>query len=146
MELVTERLMTRETYARSILQIASAAAAAGSADMTLGVVDGGSLERRIRSLVRGPVRRTTRRARWMLTAGLSALVMCAVIASSLAVTARAQSSFREEMNRAEAAYNRGEFPRAVEHFRNAVAFCTRPPRRDDRIGVSEDIVDHQRPA
>ena len=53
-------------------------------------------------------------------AGLAALALCAVIASSLALTARAQGGAHAIMKQAEAAYNRGDYKEAAELFENAV--------------------------
>ena len=118
-ELVTRRLLEPAAYARSMMTIAAAMAGAPSPGYSLGVCDGDTLEHRIRRLLE---RRFTdaKRARLLLLAGLSALGVCAVIASGLALTARAQSAAQTEMNLAAEAYNHGDFKTAVAHFENAV--------------------------
>jgi beta-lactamase regulating signal transducer with metallopeptidase domain len=89
-ELVTRRLIDPGAYARSIVTIARTMAALPGPGYTLGVFDGDILEERIRRLVERPVA-NLKRARLLLVSGLSALAVCAVLASSLALTARAQS-------------------------------------------------------
>ena len=118
-ELVTHRLLDAGVYARSIMSIATGMTAMPRPGYTLGVFDGDILEERIRRLVERPVA-NLKRARLLLAAALSALAICAVLASSLALTARAQGGATAAMKQAEAAYNRGDFQRAVEHFDNAV--------------------------
>jgi tetratricopeptide (TPR) repeat protein len=118
-ELVTERLLDAGVYARSIVSIARGMTALPRPGYTLGVFDGDILEERIRRLVDRPAA-NLKRARLLLVTGLSALAACAVIASGLALTARAQGGSYAEMKLAEAAYNRGDFTGAVEHFENAV--------------------------
>ena len=86
---------------------------------TLGVFDGDILEARIRSLVSRPAT-NLKRARLLLASGLAALALCTVIASTLALTARAQGAASAVMKQAEAAYNRGDFEAAIELFDNAV--------------------------
>ncbi len=119
-ELVTLRLMDPGTYARSIVSIAAAMTAVRRPGYTLGVFDGDILEERIRRLVERPAA-NLKRARLLLAVGLSAMALCAVVASGLALTARAQSGSRGESKIAVDAYNRGDLATAVEHFRNAVA-------------------------
>jgi beta-lactamase regulating signal transducer with metallopeptidase domain len=118
-ELVTRRLLDAGVYARSIMSIARGMTALPRPGYTLGVFDGDILEERIRRLVDRPVA-NLKRARLLLIAGLSALAVCAMIASGLALTARAQGGSYSEMKLAEAAYNRGDFAGAAEHFENAV--------------------------
>ena len=118
-EMVTHRLMDAGVYARSILSIATAMTALPRPGYTLGVFDGDILEARIRRLVERPAA-NLKRARLLLITGLSALVICAVVASSVALTARAQSGVHDLMKQAEAAYNRGEFQAAANLFANAV--------------------------
>ena len=60
-----------------------------------------------------------KRARLLLVSGLSALAICAVIASSLALTARAQGG-AGLMKLGEAAYNRGDYQEAAKQFASAV--------------------------
>ena len=88
-ELVTHRLMDPGVYARSIMSIANGMMALPRPGYTLGVFDGDILEARIRRLVERPVA-NLKRARLLLASGLAALALCAVIASSLSLTARAQ--------------------------------------------------------
>ena len=118
-ELVTRELIDAGVYARSLMSIAVGIAGSPRPGYTLGVFDGDILEERIRRLVERPVAKL-KRARLLLVSGLSALAVCAVIASSLALTAHAQSSSHEEMNLAGAAYNQGDFKTSVQHFENAV--------------------------
>ena len=118
-ELVTHRLMDAGVYARSIMSIASGMMALPRPGYTLGVFDGDILEARIRRLVERPAA-NLKRARLVLATGLSALALCAVIASSVALTARAQGGASTLMKQAEAAYNRGDYKEAAELFENAV--------------------------
>ena len=94
-ELVTQRLMDAGVYARSIMSIASGNDGAAASGYTLGVFDGDILEERIRRLVERPAA-NLKRARLLLAAGLSALALCAVIASTLALTARAQGAAQRD--------------------------------------------------
>jgi TonB family protein len=118
-ELVTHRLIDAGIYARSIMSIATGMMALPRPGYTLGVFDGDILEARIRRLVERPAA-NLKRARLMLATGLSALGLCAVIASSLALTARAQDGAHAVMKQAEAAYNRGDYKEAAGQFENAV--------------------------
>jgi tetratricopeptide (TPR) repeat protein len=118
-ELVTHRLMDAGVYARSIVSIANGMMALPRPGYTLGVFDGDILEARIRRLMERPAA-NLKRARLLLASGLAALALCGVIASSLALTARAQDSARAAMKQAEAAYNRGDYKEATEQFENAV--------------------------
>jgi tetratricopeptide (TPR) repeat protein len=118
-ELVTHRLMDAGVYARSIMSIASGMMALPRPGYTLGVFDGDILEARIRRLLERPVA-NLKRARLLLATGLAVLALCAVIASSLALTARAQSGANAVMKQAVASYNRGDFKEAAELFENAV--------------------------
>jgi beta-lactamase regulating signal transducer with metallopeptidase domain len=118
-ELVTRCLMDTAAYARSILSIAADVNRLPRPACTLGVFDGDFLEERIKRLVERPAV-NLRHARLLLAAGLSALALCAVIASGLAVSARAQSGIRGEMKLGGEAYNRGDFKTAVQHFESAV--------------------------
>jgi TonB family protein len=118
-ELVTHRLIDAGVYARSIMSIAARMTALPCPGYTLGVFDGDILEERIRRLVNRPTA-NLQRARLMLVTGLSALALCVVIASSLALTARAQGVGYGVMKQGEAAYNRGDFSAAAEQFENAV--------------------------
>src|ERR1017187_1306135 len=118
-EMVTHRLMAAGTYARSIMSIATAMMALPRPGYTLGVFDGDILEARIRRLIERPAA-NLKRARLLLATGLAALALCAVIASSLALTARAQGGAYGLMKQGEAAYNRGDYKAAAELFANAV--------------------------
>ena len=118
-ELVTHRLMDAGVYARSIMSIANGMMALPRPGYTLGVFDGDILEARIRRLVERPVA-NLKRARLLLATGLAALALCAIFASSLALTARAQGGASAVMKQAEAAYNRGDYKGAAELFENAV--------------------------
>jgi TonB family protein len=118
-ELVTLRLMDAGAYARSIMSIAGGMMALPRPGYTLGVFDGDILEARIRRLMEQPAA-NLKRARLLLAGGLAALALCGVIASSLALTARAQGGAHAAMKQAEAAYNRGDYKEAVEQFENAV--------------------------
>lgn len=118
-ELVTHRLLDAGAYARSIVSIAAGMTALPRPGYTLGVFDGDILEERIRRLVERPAA-NLKRARLLLAGGITALAACAVLASTLALTARAQGGARAAMKQAEAAYNRGDFQTAVEQFENAV--------------------------
>jgi tetratricopeptide (TPR) repeat protein len=118
-ELVTERLIDAGVYARSIVSIATRMTALPSPGYTLGVFDGGVIEERIRRLVERPAV-NLKRARLRLVSGLSALAVCAVIASRLALIARAQSPAQAFLRQGAAAYNRGDYKEAAEQFENAV--------------------------
>jgi len=119
-ELVTQRLIDAGVYARSIMSIAGGMTALPRPGYTLGVFDGDILEERIRRLVERPTA-NLRRARLLLVTGLSALAICAVAASSLALTARAQGGAQAFMKQGEAAASRGNYAGAVQQFANAVA-------------------------
>ena len=118
-ELVTRHLLEPAVYARSIMTIAGAVSPLDRPDYALGVFDGDILEERIRSLMerRGG---DLRRARIALTGALSALALCLVFASGMAVSGFAQSAAQSEMQTAAEAFNRGDFQAAVEHFEAAV--------------------------
>lgn len=118
-ELVTHRLMDAGIYARSIVRMAGEMMALPRPGYTLGVFDGDILEARIRRLMERP-RASLKRARLLLVTGLLAMVLCAVFASGVALTARAQGSAGALMKQAEAAYNRGDYRVAAEWFENAV--------------------------
>jgi len=118
-ELVTERLIDARVYARSIMSMASGMTVLPRPGYTLGVFDADILEERIRRLVERPAA-NLKRGRLLLVTGLSALAICAVMTSSLALTARAQSAAHVLMKQAEAAYNRGNYQEAIQHFENAV--------------------------
>jgi hypothetical protein len=96
-ELVTRNLLDAGVYARSIMSIAASMTALPRPGYTLGVFDGDILEQRIRRLLHRPAA-NLKRARLLLAAGLSALALCAVIASGVALTARAQTADRAEID------------------------------------------------
>jgi beta-lactamase regulating signal transducer with metallopeptidase domain len=118
-ELVTSKLMDASVYARSIVNIAATMTCLKNAGYTLGVFDGSILEDRVRRLLERPVA-NLRRARFLLATGLSALAVCTVIASGLAISARAQSVAHNEMKMAESAFNTGDYATAIQHFQHAV--------------------------
>jgi beta-lactamase regulating signal transducer with metallopeptidase domain len=122
-ELVAHRLIDAAVYARSIVSIAAAMTALPQPGYTLGVFDGDILEERIRSLVERPAERIAlnlNRARLLLVTGLSALALCAVIASALAFTAGAQSGDDNLMKQAEEAFNRNDYKQAATQFESVV--------------------------
>jgi beta-lactamase regulating signal transducer with metallopeptidase domain len=119
-ELVTARLLEPRAYAQSIMSIASGMCAAPGPGYSLGIFDGKILEQRIRRLMEGHSGGLGR-ARAVLAAGLAALVACAVMASSLRVSARAQNAPSGELGLAAIAFDAGDFTVAVDHFRKALA-------------------------
>jgi tetratricopeptide (TPR) repeat protein len=118
-EAVTPRLLEPRTYARSILQIAAGVLDRAQPGYTLGVFEGNALEQRIRRLLESPAA-NLKQARIHLAAALGALIVCIVLASTIAVSARAQSEFQNQMKLAGEAYNKGDFQVAVERFNTAV--------------------------
>jgi len=118
-ELVIERLLDAGVYARSILSIAGEMMALPKPGYTLGVFDGDILEERVRRLLEKPAL-NLRRARLLLAGGLAALGLCAVLASGLALTARAQGAASEIMKQGTEAFNRGDMKQAAEFFDRAV--------------------------
>ncbi|MBZ5577756.1 MAG: hypothetical protein LAP40_14440 [Acidobacteriia bacterium] len=112
-ELVTSRLLDAGVYARSIVRIATAMTALPRPGYTLGVFDGDILEERIRRLLERPAA-NLKRARLLLAGGLSALALCAVAASSLALLARAQGPAEGILQQAQAALRSGDSKRAAE--------------------------------
>jgi beta-lactamase regulating signal transducer with metallopeptidase domain len=119
-ELVTARLLDPRAYAQSIMSIANGMCASPGPGYSLGILDGNILEQRIRRLMEGG-RGGLGRARAVLAAGLAALVACAVMASSLRVSALAQNPPSGELKLATAAFDAGDFTAAVDHFRKALA-------------------------
>jgi beta-lactamase regulating signal transducer with metallopeptidase domain len=119
-DLVTERLLEPGAYAESIVSIAAAISGLRQPGYTLGVLDGDILQERIERLLHRPAA-DLKRARLMLAAGLSALAVCLVGASTLAISARAQSVAQPEMKLAGQAFNNGDYAGAVSHFERAVA-------------------------
>ena len=119
-ELVTARLLERRAYAQSIMSIANTMCASPSPGYSLGIFDGNILEQRIRRLMEGHSGGLGR-ARAVLAAGLAGLAFCAVMASSLRVSAQAQNAPSGEPGLAAAALDAGDFLDAVDRFRTAVA-------------------------
>ncbi|HWB85921.1 MAG TPA: TonB family protein [Bryobacteraceae bacterium] len=118
-ELVTQRLIDAGSYARSIVNIAAQMTGLPRPGYTLGVFDGDILEERIRRLMERPVA-NLKRARLLLAAGLSTLVLAAIVASGVAVVARAQSAVDGMIAQGDAAYNSGDYQGAADQFENAV--------------------------
>ena len=118
-ELVAARLLDPRAYARSILNLAAAMKNPARRGYVLGVFDGDILEERIRRLMQR--RRFSRPMAWMLlAAGLSALVVCFVLCSGLALSARAQSAGGPDVLAGVRAFNQGDYVAAIDHFRAAV--------------------------
>ena len=118
-ELVTSKVIDAGAYARSIVNIATTMTGLNNAGYTLGVFDGNILEDRVRRLLKRP-RADLRRAKLLLATGLGTLAVCAVIASGLALSARAQGGGYNEMKIAESAFNSGDYATAIQHFQHAV--------------------------
>jgi beta-lactamase regulating signal transducer with metallopeptidase domain len=118
-EMVTARLLDPASYARSIVTLAAAMAGPAHPGYSLGVFDGDILEERIRRVLARRVA-NLRQARLLLAGGLSALALCAVLTSGLALTARAQNAARPEIAAGVAAFNRADFLGAIAHFQAAV--------------------------
>jgi tetratricopeptide (TPR) repeat protein len=118
-ELVTEKLVEPQVYAQSIVKIAQKMSGLRQPGYSLGVFDADILEERIRRLT-ARVEPNMRRARLLFAVGLSALASCVLIASSLAVSARAQSGTQTELKLGIAASNQADFRRAITHFEAAV--------------------------
>jgi beta-lactamase regulating signal transducer with metallopeptidase domain/cell division septation protein DedD len=142
-EAVTSRLLDAPRYAQSILTIADAMTAAQSTGYALGVFDGNVLESRIRRVLKRPAF-SLRRTRLLLATAGSAMAVCAVVASSLAVTARAQAPFQAEMKLAGDAYNSGDFKTAVDHFSAAVAL--EPLKSNARLFLANALLSAYRAA
>ncbi|HEX3876965.1 MAG TPA: TonB family protein [Bryobacteraceae bacterium] len=118
-DLVTRKLIAPAAYARSIVLIAEAMLAPARPAHALGVLDGENLEERIRRLVQ-PAPQNHRRARLLLVSSLAALVFCALAASNLALTARAQSGVTDLLKAGVDAYRQGNYPAAASSFQSAV--------------------------
>jgi beta-lactamase regulating signal transducer with metallopeptidase domain len=142
-ELVTARLLAPEVYARSIMDIAATMSGVARRGYTLGVFDGDILEERIKRLVHRPAA-NLKRARMLLAAGLAGMAACVVIASTLAITARAQSPAQQEMRQAADAYNSGDFASATEHFKKAVML--EPDNIKARLFLAASYLRQDRPA
>jgi beta-lactamase regulating signal transducer with metallopeptidase domain len=136
-ELVTQTVIDATSYARSIVSIASAMTAVASPGHALGVFDGDILEERIRRLVS---RRTVdlKRARVLLAAGLAALAICVVGASSIALTARAQDGAVGLMKQGEAAYSKGDYTQAASIFETAVGL--EPTNLKAKMGLAKALM------
>ncbi len=119
-DLVTARLLDPAVYASSIVNIATTLSGLPRPGYTLGVFDGDILEERVRRLVSRPSG-DRKRAGLVLAAVLASLAVCVIAASTLAISARAQSPSQQEMRQAGDAYNAGDYTAAVEHFEKAVA-------------------------
>ena len=119
-EAVTARLLEPRIYVRSILQIASVVASQTQPGYTLGIFDGSALEERMRRLIRGGFV-SLNQARLLFATSISVLVLGVVIASGVAIIARAQPAFQEQMKQGVAAYNAGDFSAAARHFNAAVS-------------------------
>jgi TonB family protein len=136
-ELVTARLMDAGAYARSIVSIAAGMTALPLPGYTLGAFDGDILEERIRRLVERPAA-NLKGARLLLLAGLAALGICAVAASSLALNARAQSGAETMRKQGEEAYNRGDYAAAVVQFQNAAN--SEPANWNAKLSLANALV------
>ena len=90
-EFVTNRVLDPSLYARSLVSFAAALNAVPKPSYLLGVFDGNILERRIHRLLHRPAV-DLRRARIRLAASLTALVLCSIVTSGIALKAHAQSS------------------------------------------------------
>jgi beta-lactamase regulating signal transducer with metallopeptidase domain len=136
-ELVSERLLEPRTYAQSIMTIAATMAGLARPGYTLGVFDGDILEERIQRLLS---RRAIdgKRARLLLATGLGSLAVCLVIASGLAISARAQTSAQSEVRAGVDAYNRGDLAGAEQRFRGAVA--ADPGNANARLQLANAIL------
>ena len=88
---------------------------------TLGVFDGDILEERIRRLIDRPAA-NLKRARLLLASGLAAMALCAVLASGLSITARAQGAASDMIQQGQAAFKRGDYKTAAAQFEAAVRF------------------------
>lgn len=111
-EMVTQRLIDSGAYARSIMTIASAMTALPRPGYTLGVLDGDILEQRIRRLLDQSAV-GLKRTRLLLAGSFTALAICAIVASSLSFTARAQGTAGEMLRQAQAAFDSGDYKTAA---------------------------------
>lgn len=117
-EIVTARVLKRDAYARSILEIAAASLPPSQPDYSLGVFDGDILEQRVRRLLDNRVP-NVRRSMVMLGTGLAGIAVCGILASTAAFVARAQSVGYTELKAGETAYNDGLLEKAISHFETA---------------------------
>ena len=91
-EFVTSKVLAPGVYARSLVSFAAAAInTRPQPGYLLGVFDGNILERRVHRLLHRPAV-NLKRARMRLAAALTALVLCSLAASGIAVNAHAQNS------------------------------------------------------
>jgi hypothetical protein len=112
-------------------------------NFTLGVFDGNILEARIRHLIERP-ESNRKHARFLLATGVSTLVLCSVIASGLALSARAQGGSRVEVRMADEAIGP---PRPASAMAVEAAPPPAPPppafdvevERIDFVGVSDEM-------
>jgi beta-lactamase regulating signal transducer with metallopeptidase domain len=95
-ELVTQKLLDADVYARSIVSIAATMTAIPRPGYSLGVFDGDILEQRIRRLLHRPAL-NLKRARLLLAGGLASLALCVAISSGVALRAQAQAGSRAEI-------------------------------------------------
>jgi len=119
-ELVTARLLAPRVYARSIMTIAAQSMALPSPGCTLGVFDGNNLEERIRRLAEGRAA-NLKRARLLFAGALAGVAACAVVASGLAISARAQTGWQDDLQAAETAYDTRDYKTAAAHFQSVLA-------------------------
>jgi tetratricopeptide (TPR) repeat protein len=103
-----------------MMTIAATMAGLAQPGYTLGVFDGDILEERIKRLLARPTA-NLKRARLLLAGGLASLAACLIIASGIAITARAQSPAQAEVRAGVEAYQLGRYADAIQHFQNAVA-------------------------
>lgn len=91
-EFVTDRVLDSCVYARSLVSFAAAAIDAGpKPSYLLGVFDGNILERRVRRLLHRPTG-DLKRSRIRFAASLTAMLLCSIVTSGIAVEAHAQNS------------------------------------------------------
>ena len=86
-ELVTEALVPRSAYARSLVHVAASMQSTGGAGYSLGILEAGNLEQRIRTLSQPRLRLRVRVARAALAAAAAAMVAAGTTASAFSVSA-----------------------------------------------------------
>lgn len=91
-EMVAERLLAPEVYARSLVHVASALAARGERTLTLGVFDADILEERIMRLTRHTRRIGTRAVRLLALTTFSALGLSCFVISTFSFELRASGA------------------------------------------------------
>lgn len=136
-EAVTRRLQEPRVYARSILHIATTITSQAQPGYTLGIFDGSILEERMRRILRGSFT-SLRRSRILFATSISTLIAGAIIASSVALTARAQSGIEEQMKQGIAAYNASDFAAAARHFTSAVSM--EPANESARLYLANTLL------